>query len=275
MSWHITGDVQRFLAATGGFLRARPVQNTLPLTIAEHVRLHGPRAYGPEDAVFGWHDGEDTAFVWTPPRPPVLSAMSPAAAAELAEALGGGLPGVSGSVAAVEAFVAAYERRTGTTAKVCSRMRLYRLGTLVPPAPPASGSARVAGAGDRGLLVGWTTAFFREIGEDEPAIEAFVDDRLSYGGVLLWEDGGIPVSMAALTRPESGMVRVQAVYTPREHRARGYAGAVTTAISRSARQAGATEVALFTDLDNPTSNALYQRLGYEPLEDRTVVEFSS
>ncbi|OJF15548.1 GNAT family N-acetyltransferase [Couchioplanes caeruleus] len=275
MNWHITGDVQQFLSATGAFLRARPVQNTLPLTTAEHVRLHGPRAYGPEDAVFGWHDGGEAAVVWTPPRPPVLSPMSPGVAAELAEVLGDDLPGVSGPVAAVEAFVAAWERRTGTTAKVHSRMRLFRLGTLVPPTPPASGSARVADAGDRDLLVGWTAAFFREVGEDDPAIEAFVDDRLSYGGMLLWEDGGTPVSMAALTRPEAGMVRVQAVYTPREHRTRGYAGAVTTAISRAARQAGATEVALFTDLDNPTSNALYQRLGYEPLEDRTVVEFSS
>jgi MOSC domain-containing protein YiiM len=30
-------------------------------------------------------------------------------------------------------------------------------------------------------------------------------------------------------------------------------------------------VVLFTDLANPTSNALYQRLGYRPIEDRTVV----
>ncbi|MEV6601299.1 GNAT family N-acetyltransferase [Actinoplanes sp. NPDC051346] len=275
MTWHLTGDVERFLAATGAFLRARPVENTLPLTIAEHVRLHGPRAYGPRDAVFGWHDGEEAAAVWTPPRPPVLSAMSTQAAAALAEALSGDLSGVSGPVAVVEAFAAAWERRTGATAKVHSRMRLFRLGTLVPPTPPASGSARVGGAGDRQLLIGWTAAFFREVGEDDPEIEAFVDDRLSYGGMMLWEDGGTPVSMAALTRPEAGMVRVQAVYTPREHRARGYAGAVTTAISRAALKAGATEVALFTDLDNPTSNALYQRLGYEPLEDRTVVEFPS
>ncbi|PRY22429.1 GNAT family N-acetyltransferase [Pseudosporangium ferrugineum] len=117
--------------------------------------------------------------------------------------------------------------------------------------------------------------FFREIGEEESGIEKFVAGRLAYGGMLLWENGGLPVSTASLSRPDAGMVRVQAVYTPREHRGRGYAGAVTAAISRAAREAGATEVVLFTDLANPTSNALYQRLGYEPLEDRTVVEFPS
>jgi hypothetical protein len=36
---------------------------------------------------------------------------------------------------------------------------------------------------------------------------------------------------------------------------------------------GATEVVLYTDLANPTSNALYERLGYRPVEDRTVLTF--
>jgi predicted GNAT family acetyltransferase len=69
------------------------------------------------------------------------------------------------------------------------------------------------------------------------------------------------------------MVRVMAVYTPREHRARGYAGAATTAVTRAALDAGADDVVLFTDQSNPTSNALYQRLGYIPIEDRQTVEF--
>jgi predicted GNAT family acetyltransferase len=66
-----------------------------------------------------------------------------------------------------------------------------------------------------------------------------------------------------------------AVYTPRELRGRGYAGAVTTVVSRAALDAGAVDVVLFTDLANATSNALYQRLGYRPVEDRAVVEFHS
>jgi predicted GNAT family acetyltransferase len=40
----------------------------------------------------------------------------------------------------------------------------------------------------------------------------------------------------------------------------------------AARQAPG-EVVLFADLGNPTSNALYQRLGFRPIEDRTVVAF--
>ncbi len=65
------------------------------------------------------------------------------------------------------------------------------------------------------------------------------------------------------------------VYTPPGLRRRGYAGALTVAVSRAALDAGADEVVLFTDLANPTSNALYQRLGYRPVEDRIILSFAA
>jgi len=81
--------------------------------------------------------------------------------------------------------------------------------------------------------------------------------------------------MAARSRPEAGMVRIQMVYTPAAHRGRGYAGAATSAAGRAALDLGASDVVLFTDLSNPTSNGLYQRLGYRPVLDRVVLEFST
>jgi predicted GNAT family acetyltransferase len=69
------------------------------------------------------------------------------------------------------------------------------------------------------------------------------------------------------------MVRVGPVYTPPELRGRGYAGAATAAASQAALDVGVREVVLYTDLANPTSNALYQRLGYRPVEDRVVFSF--
>lgn len=59
------------------------------------------------------------------------------------------------------------------------------------------------------------------------------------------------------------------VYTPPAHRGRGYGAGVTHAVSEAAYAAGAEEVLLFTDLANPTSNGIYLRLGYTPVEDRT------
>ena len=70
------------------------------------------------------------------------------------------------------------------------------------------------------------------------------------------------------------MVRVGPVYTPPELRGRGYAGAATAAASQAALDAGVRQVVLYTDLANPTSNALYQRLGYRPVEDRVIFSFT-
>ncbi|MBO0788662.1 MAG: GNAT family N-acetyltransferase, partial [Actinobacteria bacterium] len=103
--------------------------------------------------------------------------------------------------------------------------------------------------------------------------ERQVRDRLRHGGLTLWEEEGRPVSLAGLTRQVAGQVRVGPVYTPPEFRRRGFAAAVTAAVSRAALAAGAQEVLLFTDLANPTSNSLYRRLGYRPVSDYVSLAF--
>lgn len=90
-----------------------------------------------------------------------------------------------------------------------------------------------------------------------------------------WETpDGTPVSLAGSTSMVGGMVRVDPVYTPARLRGRGYAGAVTVAVTRAALTAGATDVVLFTNPANPTSNALYRRIGYVPLADFAGYGFS-
>ena len=75
--------------------------------------------------------------------------------------------------------------------------------------------------------------------------------------------------------PVHGMVRIGPVYTPPERRGRGYASAATAALSQRLLDAGAEEVLLYTDLANPVSNSIYQRIGYRPVEDRVVLAFSA
>ena len=69
------------------------------------------------------------------------------------------------------------------------------------------------------------------------------------------------------------MSRIGPVYTPPEHRNRGYAAAVTSAAARWALDHGARHVAIFTDLDNPTTNRLYPRLGFRPRYDALELHF--
>jgi RimJ/RimL family protein N-acetyltransferase len=273
MPWHLTADVEDFAATAGSFLRSRPVEHTVFLTLIVNLRRRGLHAYGAGDPIFGyWRSAEgaiEGVLLQTPPYPMMFSRLPADAVGPAVEAVADRpLPGVNMMADQVDEFVA------GRPARVRQRVRLYRLDQLTPPAPPP-GAARLAGPADRDLLLRWYAEFHQAIDAVEEGDNgAAVDDLVGYGGLTLWEVDGTPVSMATRSRVEAGMVRVQAVYTPASLRGHGYAGAVTTAVTQQALDHGATEVVLYTDLANPTSNGLYQRLGYRPIEDRVMTEFS-
>jgi len=281
MAWFLSDSLAEYAASADELLRGSPARNTILLGAAETLRARGRAAFGGEAPLFGWWaepDGEVTAaFLHTPPYQPVLTSMPEWQAAALAQALAARrrpATGVNGDEPAAAAFAAAWQQLTGDTVTLAMRSRLYRLGRLRPPQPMPPGQPRPAGPADRDLLLAWHQAFHHEAHSGGSADFGHqIDDRLSYGGLTLWETAGEPVSLAGLTRPAAGQVRVGPVYTPPARRGRGYGGAVTAAVSRAARDAGAAEVVLFTDLANPTSNALYQRLGYGAVSDRTIFSF--
>lgn len=287
MPWHPTSELETFDAHGGAFVNGDPARNTIFVTITAMLRRRGLHAFSARPPRLGWYEGAggqvEAVFVQTPPHPVRLSAASRQAAEELANLLaavddGGPGPndvsGVGGPVDAAEAFSARWREVTGASASIHMRQRLYRLGDLAAPSPAPAGHARVAVPADRDLLLAWYRAFAAEVGEHHADFERIVTDRVEYGGLTLWEADGAPVSMAGATRILEGTVRVAPVYTPGESRGRGYGGAATAAVSQAALDAGARDVVLFTDLANPTSNALYQRLGYRPIGDLVVRHFA-
>jgi GNAT superfamily N-acetyltransferase len=292
MGWRTTGDVAEFLAATGEYLERERARNTVILTVSEQLRLnparYSPPAGGDAGTVLArgpllgwWTDRAGAAagaFLHTPPHPLLLTAVPAAVAADLAVALAGRpLGGVNGYAEAAEAFAATWRAATvGRRATQERRLRLYRLGELAWPDPAPDGAPRVAADADAPLLTDWFVAFAEEVHDSDAREDqaVAVREKLSHGGVLVWEAGGRPVSVAGVTRQVAGMIRVGPVYTPPELRGHGYASAVTAAVSRRAREAGAAEVLLYTDLANATSNSVYQRIGYRAVEDRVVLAFS-
>ncbi len=281
MAWTLTSSLNDYMSAVGEHLRAEPVVNTVLLTVAETLRQSGTSVFGGDPPLFGWHQpagaAVDGALLQTPPFPVLMGTLPPGSADSLVRLLtaDGRQPAGANVAGADEAAVgAAWTAATGGTTSVHHRMRLFRLGRLMPPDPFPAGAARLAGQDDCELLVSWHAAFGAETaaGAAEDARRT-VADRLSHHGLMLWETGGEPVAMAGLTRSVAGVVRVAAVYTAPDHRQRGYGGAITTAVSQAALHDGAAAVVLFTDLANPTSNALYQRLGYLAVGDRVLLNF--
>jgi GNAT superfamily N-acetyltransferase len=308
MPWQTTGDVTEFLTAAGPYLRRDRVRNTVILTVTETMRVNAaaaaaaaagksspaagrPEAASPDGAVgqaarplFGWwYDPAGAvagAFMHTPPFPVVLTEVAHAAAAELAAVTMTARPlgGVNAYPEVAQAFADGWrDGSRGGRVDVYRRQRLYRLAELVWPDPAAAGTARLAGDDDAKLTADWFAAFADEVddmgkGDDQTAAARA---KISQAGVLVWEADGRPVSIACSTMPVTGMVRIGPVYTPPEARGHGYASAATAALSQRLLEAGAEEVLLYTDLANPVSNSIYQRIGYRPVEDRVVLAFSA
>jgi len=65
------------------------------------------------------------------------------------------------------------------------------------------------------------------------------------------------------------------VYTPPEHRRRGYATSLVAGLSRSLIERGFRACFLYTDLANPTSNRIYGEIGYERVCDSVEYRFDS
>jgi uncharacterized protein len=74
------------------------------------------------------------------------------------------------------------------------------------------------------------------------------------------------VAMACNVGTTERVARVGYVYTPPALRGRGYASACTAALTQRLIEEGRT-CFLFTDLANPTSNKIYQAIGYHPVCD--------
>ncbi|MFE2751124.1 GNAT family N-acetyltransferase [Actinosynnema sp. NPDC059335] len=270
--WHLTDDVDGFLARAGDFLRSRPALHTMPLTTVGRLRDRGT-----DGTVFGWLERDDEVRGLCYPRSnrrltlSLLDAEDAEDADGLAARLAGeDIAGVTADQGTSAAFAEAWRERTGGTATPGVRVRLYRLGTLTPPDPMPSGGPA---ARDHEDVVRWCGAFMAAVGEAPAgswAASRFADKHFTF-----WETpGGTPASLAGWTSMVAGMVRVDPVYTPAHLRGRGYAGAVTAAVARAALDGGATDVVLFADPANPTSTALYERLGYVPVTDFLGYDFA-
>ncbi len=287
MGWRTTGDVAEFLAAAGGYLRRERVRNTVTLSVTEGLRAtqaqHDPGGDPDKSPLFGWWTDDAQAgtvkgaFMHTPSFPILLTDVPAEAAAGLAAKTLNGrpLPGVNSYEETAAAFAAVWVEQTGSQVHVHRRMRLYRLAELSWPDPRPEGARRPAGEGDVALMTSWFSAFVQEVDDLADTDQAAaVREKISYGGLTVWEIRGAPAAMAGVTRRAAGMVRVGPVYTPPELRGHGYASAVTAEVSQAALAGGADEVLLYTDLANPVSNSIYQRIGYQPVEDRVVLSFS-
>src|SRR3954471_1337864 len=269
---HETAD--DFLAHAGAFLGAREAEHNLILGLSSRLRV-APAMYGerPYFAVVERDGRVVGATMRTPPHNLILSELDDLEAIgpllEDARAEFRSLPGVVGPKEAVARFAEAWG-----PAELEIAQRAFR----ADPPSGVRGRRRDYERRDRELAARWMDAFTEEALPEPPpeSSEEFVDRREEDpdGGIVIWEDEGEPVSMAGFGGRTPNGIRIGPVYTPPDRRGRGYASALTAAVTQRLLDGGLRFCFLFPDLANPTSNSIYQRIGYEPVNDFDFWSFS-
>jgi len=185
------------------------------------------------------------------------------------------VPGVMGEEKSAKIFATHWSEIAGTTIHEGMRQRIYELRKVNPVRYP-KGIFRQATVEDIDRAVKWSHSFHADCFGDSEHPE--IDDHqtktmIEEGNLFFWIDSE-PVSMAGLTRPTPHGISVSFVYTPPELRRKGYASAVVAQLSQRCLESGREFCTLYTDLSNPTSNSIYQRIGYNAVADVTDLHFS-
>jgi len=270
---HEFADVDGFMSVAGDFLEAREAEHNLIFGISSYVRDE-PTAFGdrpPYFAAVACGGRVVAAAMRTPPHNLVLSEIDDPAAVDLlvADRRDDDLPGVLGPVEHARAFAERWAAAVGRSWRHQLSERIFRLRTVIP-APPVPGQLRTAAPDDRDLVATWMRDFVEEAlgGADPDESERMTDRWLEGRGraLYLWEDGET-VSLCGVGGATPNGIRIGPVYTPPGARRRGYASALVAEASQLQLDAGRRFCFLFTDLANPTSNHIYQVIGYEPVRD--------
>jgi predicted GNAT family acetyltransferase len=259
-----------FLRRAGQFLEEREAEHNLILGICSALQ-RGAYTEPPYLAAVVEDERVVATAIRTPPWQLVISEVDNPRAIDLlvADLVHEPLPGWLGPVEAAQAFAERWQAETGQRPLVGLSERIFRLTTVRPPTD-VSGAMIRATVADRDLLIAWTNDFVDEAlrGERPEPIEQVVDRGLAAGRITyVWVDDGRPVSLAGAGGATPHGIRIGPVYTPPELRRRGYASALVAAASQEQLDAGKRFAFLFTDLANPTSNHIYQEIGYEPVRD--------
>ena len=287
MKFNLYGDIKSFYRDTYGVLMRHEAQNLIPLG---NVILgnEGKDKSGWRDPA-AWFmatvtDGQAIVLtaIMTPPHNLTLYATDNIISGEALNCLVRGIgesnadvPGILTENSLATDFSNAYIAVKGGTCRVHKRMRLYEL-LEVNPEIPVTGNIRPARESDMAFIPYWIEGFnfdcFGTSPSAKPDPEPYrqlIESKM----LFILDHGGTPVSTAQMKRAMQTVCGVSGVYTPPYFRGKGYASSCVAALSSLILERGFTKCVLYTDLANPTSNSIYQKIGYRPICDSLELKF--
>lgn len=268
-------DAEAFLDRAGPWLLEREAENNLVIAIATDLAAGRTEGWRPPFFLATVEDGGEVvgcAFR-TPPHKVGLTAMPAGAEVLVAKEVAGiypDLPAVMGPRESARRFARAWAEIRGVDFERGMRLRIHLAREVDPPGGAPEGRMRPAKPEEHDLLVAWWEGFGRDAGVGLGPAAPQVRRLTETGDLVVWDVGGGAVSMAAAVGRTPSGTRVGAVYTPPERRRLGYATALVAALTERELEER-DHCFLYTDLANPTSNAIYRRIGYRPVAD--VVDY--
>ena len=273
-----------FLDITRDYLEQEEAVNGLLLGLTEGL-VRGPRRRRnrPFLATVTHNNALQLVALQTPPRKMVLNSHhrepneATAALALFLQAKGKSMTAVLGPAEVADSFAKQWGRlgegKTAVTPGI--RQRVYAASEIIE-LPKAKGYLRIANGSDLPLITEWIFGFYEDVQQDQDisAAQMVAVRMLSDESIFVWDHQG-PVSMAAKSRPTRHGISVNLVYTPQDLRGNGYATACVARLSRKLLKSGYSFCTLFTDLSNPVSNHVYQKIGYRPMRDFSEHFFST
>jgi predicted GNAT family acetyltransferase len=274
----LDSDLSLFLRETTPFLELHPQIHSFLLSLVSRLERTGKfalaaRAIDQKGLLVCVGLQTDLQY------PLVISVGAEAHARNFAEHLSTrieSLPGVNGPLASAQVFAEQWQREKRCALKTAMDLRLFELSEVITP-PSTSGRFRVAETHDVELIFKWLDAFHEEavLHDPKPSADLLyqrIRDSVLKGYYFIWEDQGSPVCLVGSNRETQSERWVAPVYTPPELRGRGYASSLVHRVSKKIVESG-KRCMLFTDLSNPTSNSIYQKVGYLPIADFRHVLF--
>jgi len=287
MQFKLYKDVHEFYNDTYDVLMRHESQNMIPLgnIIIGHEGKDKTDWRDPANwlmATVSDEKGIQLTALMTPPHNITLYATDNVINSKAINCLIDGLkgyeiPGVMTEKNLAEHFAREYTSLKGLTFKTTMSQRIYEL-KAVNPDIKQFGVVRLLDERDMYFFPYWLEAFnaASSYGATEMSIpqnEEAYRYRLSTKKLYALEVDGIPVSMAGYTRELQTAIGVAFVYTPPYYRGKGYATSCVAQISQMALDRGYKKCVLYTDLLNPTSNSIYQKIGYTPVCDSLMLRF--
>ncbi|MCL2572662.1 MAG: GNAT family N-acetyltransferase [Defluviitaleaceae bacterium] len=281
-------DVHEFHRATNDILMQHEAQNVIPLgNVLIGVKGEDKTSWrDPANwfmATVSDYSGIRLTAIMTPPMNLTLYATGnqndPGAIVELIEGMvqtGISIPGVMAEKSLTEMFASIYTGKHNLTHKVVTSQRIYEL-TQVNPAVAKAG-IRLANERDLAYLPYWDSGFLSDCFAEHSGHKVSGDiEEYRYltrqGRIYIMEEAYIPVTMAKISRELYNVCVIGYVYTPPYFRKKGYATACVAAVSQIGLNQGYKKCVLYTDLSNPTSNSIYQKIGYKPVCDSDIITF--